>query len=59
MNSSEEIVSGSDIMNEDDSLDMRDQHRRSKWARIQEIIWDGRRSEAEKRLVQRLDIFLM
>lgn len=46
-------------MNENPSLNMRDQHRRSKWARIQEIIWDGPRSEAEKRLVQRLDIFLM
>ena len=29
------------------------------WQRIQEVIWDGPRSKEEKRLVRRLDIFLL
>lgn len=37
------------------------QHRetKSKWARFQEVIWDGEREPEERRLVQKLDIYLM
>jgi hypothetical protein len=29
------------------------------WQRIQEVIWDGERSPEEKKLVQKLDYFIM
>lgn len=32
---------------------------KSRWEKIQEVIWDGPRSKEEKRLVQRLDLHLM
>jgi hypothetical protein len=32
---------------------------KSGWVRIQEIVWDGERSEEERKLVQKLDLFLM
>lgn len=35
------------------------QESKSKWARFQEIIWDGEREPEERRLVQKLDIYLM
>jgi MFS transporter, ACS family, pantothenate transporter len=59
MNASKKVGSGSDATNEDSSLSMRDQLGRSKWARVQDIVWDGPRTKEEKKLVQRLDIFLM
>lgn len=59
MSGGKEIVSASDAANEESSLDTRDQLQRGKWARIQDIIWDGPRLEEEKKLVQRLDVFLM
>ncbi|KAF4814808.1 Pantothenate transporter liz1 [Colletotrichum tropicale] len=31
----------------------------TKWQRVQEVIWDGPRSKVEKRLVQRLDLFVL
>lgn len=31
----------------------------TRWERISEVIWDGRRSKEEKQLVQRLDLFIM
>ena len=31
----------------------------SRWERIREVIWDGRRSKEERQLVQRLDLFLL
>ncbi|KAK2769603.1 DszA family Xenobiotic compound monooxygenase [Colletotrichum kahawae] len=31
----------------------------TKWKRLQEVIWDGPRSKDEKRLVQRLDLFVL
>jgi ACS family pantothenate transporter-like MFS transporter len=33
--------------------------KKSRWARIQEIVWDGERSAEERKLVQRLDIFIL
>ncbi|KAE9371716.1 putative allantoate permease [Stipitochalara longipes BDJ] len=59
MSTGKEAVSASDPMAEDSSLDTRYEIQRGKWARIQEIIWDGPRPEEEKKLVQRLDLFLM
>jgi ACS family pantothenate transporter-like MFS transporter len=59
MNAGKEIVSSSDVANEDSSLNSGDHVQRGKWERIQEIIWDGPRPEEEKKLVQRLDLFLM
>ncbi|KAH8600113.1 retrograde regulation protein 2 [Bisporella sp. PMI_857] len=32
---------------------------KSKWVKIQEVIWDGERTEEERKLVQRLDLFLL
>lgn len=32
---------------------------KSRWEKIQEVIWDGPRSKEEKKLVQRLDLHLM
>lgn len=31
----------------------------SRWEKIGEVIWDGRRSKEEKQLVQRLDLFIL
>ncbi|KAK1841703.1 pantothenate [Colletotrichum chrysophilum] len=31
----------------------------TRWQRVQEVIWDGPRSKDEKRLVQRLDLFVL
>ena len=31
----------------------------SRWQKIQEVIWDGPRSEEERKLVQRLDLFFL
>ena len=59
MSSGKDDVRASDDLNEESSLETINQAQRGKWARIQEIIWDGPRSEEEKKLVQRLDIFLM
>jgi hypothetical protein len=35
------------------------EHNVSTWERIREVIWDGRRSKEERKLVQRLDLFLL
>ena len=59
MSAGKEIVSASDAANEGSSLNSGDEVRRGKWERIQEIIWDGPRSEEEKKLIQRLDLSLM
>ena len=59
MSAGKEDLHASDAANEESSLDTREQLQRGKWAKIQEIIWDGPRPEEEKKLVQRLDIFLM
>jgi hypothetical protein len=32
---------------------------KSKWVRLQEIVWDGEREPEERRLVQKLDIYLL
>lgn len=42
----------------DESLG-RSRKEKSKWVRFQEIIWDGEREPEERRLVQKLDIYLM
>jgi ACS family pantothenate transporter-like MFS transporter len=55
MSSGKEVAT----VDEDYDLDARIKSPKSKWAKIQEIIWDGPRPEEEKRLVQRLDLFLM
>ena len=59
MSAGKEAVSASDDLNEESSVETRNQAQRGKWARIQEIIWDGPRPEEERKLVQRLDIFLL
>jgi hypothetical protein len=59
MNAGKEAMRGPDVVNEDSSLDTRDLSMKSKWARVQEIIWDRSRPAEEKRLVQRLNLFLM
>jgi hypothetical protein len=33
--------------------------KQSRWQRVQEVIWDGPRSKEERRLVKRLDIYLL
>src|SRR4051794_40438910 len=35
------------------------QEQKPRWARFREIIWDGEREPEERRLVQKLDIYLM
>ena len=37
----------------------RSRKEKSKWVRFQEIIWDGEREPEERRLVQKLDIYLL
>lgn len=32
---------------------------KTRWQKIQEVIWDGPRSKEERRLIQRLDLFIM
>jgi ACS family pantothenate transporter-like MFS transporter len=32
---------------------------KSGWERLQEIMWDGQRSKEEKKLVQKLDLYIM
>ncbi|PMD16095.1 retrograde regulation protein 2 [Hyaloscypha hepaticicola] len=59
MNVGKEAISGSDVVNEDFGLCTGNPSKTSKWARIKEIIWDGPRPAEEKKLVQRLDLFLM
>jgi ACS family pantothenate transporter-like MFS transporter len=54
-----EPVGARDVVVEDFSINTTDQSPRSKWDKVQEIIWDGPRPAEEKRLVQRLDIFLL
>lgn len=34
-------------------------HTKSTWVKLQEVIWDGERSEEERKLVQKLDLYLM
>lgn len=31
----------------------------SRWDKLSEVIWDGRRSKEEAQLVRRLDLFIM
>jgi hypothetical protein len=33
--------------------------RKSQWLKIREIVWDGERSPEERKLVQRLDLFIL
>jgi MFS transporter, ACS family, pantothenate transporter len=32
---------------------------KTRWQKVQEIIWDGPRPKEERKLIQRLDLFLM
>lgn len=59
MNVGKEAMSGSDVVNEDFGLGTGNPSKTSKWARVEEIIWDGPRPAEEKKLVQGLDLFLM
>jgi hypothetical protein len=43
----------------DTTIEAASERTRSNWEKIQEIIWDGKRAPEEKRLIQRLDIFIM
>jgi hypothetical protein len=43
----------------DRTIEAASERTRSNWEKIQEIIWDGKRAPEEKKLIQRLDIFIM
>ncbi|KAF8859964.1 retrograde regulation protein 2 [Acephala macrosclerotiorum] len=43
----------------DDAGDNHISVKKSRWIKIREIIWDGERSPEERKLVQRLDLFIM
>jgi hypothetical protein len=43
----------------DTTIEAASERTRSNWEKIQEIIWDGKKAPEEKRLIQRLDIFIM
>lgn len=43
----------------DDAGDNDTSVKRSRWTKIREVIWDGERSPEERKLVQRLDLFIM
>jgi hypothetical protein len=32
---------------------------KTRWQKVREVIWDGPRPEEERKLVQRLDLFLL
>lgn len=54
-----ESLSASDATAEESSIEAAAHTPKGRWERIQEVIWDGPRPTEEKRLVQRLDIFLL
>ncbi|KAK0103175.1 hypothetical protein ONS95_014972 [Cadophora gregata] len=35
------------------------QSRKSRWQKLQEVVWDGPRSREERKLIQRVDLFIM
>lgn len=48
-----------DVGLEDPALNNTTISPKSRWVKIQEIIWDGPRPEEERILVRRLDLFIM
>lgn len=38
---------------------IRDTTKRTGWARVREVIWDGEKPEEERKLIQRLDMFIL
>jgi MFS transporter, ACS family, pantothenate transporter len=44
---------------QEDNVDAPTAVRKTRWQKVQEIIWDGPRPKEERKLIQRLDWFLM